>query len=89
MTESVHRIELIEALTLCWATVNEDVSLIDEARRLELERIKRELQLAGTTLVMSVSGKLDMVEELRPLLYVDPSLNTLFGMDVTINQIGT
>jgi hypothetical protein len=89
MTESVHRIELIKALTLCWASVNDDVSLIDEARRLELERIKQELHLAGTTLVMSVSGKLDMAEELQPLLHVDPSLNMLFGMDATLNQMET
>lgn len=89
ITESVHRFELIKALTLCWVTVNDDVSLIDEARRLELERIKQELHLAGTTLVTSVSGKLDMAEELRPLLHVDPSLNMLFGTDAALNEIGT
>lgn len=80
MTESVHRIELVKALTLCWATFNEDVGRNDEARSLELERIKQELQLAGSTLVRSVSGSLDMAEELQPLLHVDPSLSLLFGM---------
>lgn len=89
MTESVHRIELVKALTLCWASVNGDVSLNDEARNLELERIKQELQLAGTTLVRSVSWKLDMADELQQLLHVDPSLSSLFGMDATLNQIGT
>lgn len=89
MTESVHRIELVKALTLCWATINEDVSMKDEARSLELERIKQELQLAGSTLASSVLGELDMAEELQPLLHVDPSLSSLFGMDATLNQIGT
>ena len=32
MTESVHRIELVKALTLCWTTVNGDIKMKDEAR---------------------------------------------------------
>jgi len=83
MTESIHRIELIKALTLCWAAVNEGANGNGEARSLERERIKQELQLAGTALVRSVSGKVDIAKELQPLLHTDLSLGSLFGMDTT------
>lgn len=89
MTESTHRIELVKALTLCWATVNGDIGATDEPKRLELEGIKKELQVAGRTLFKAVAGGLDMKEELQPLLQVDSSLRSLFGIDATFNQIMT
>jgi hypothetical protein len=89
MTEAAHRIELIKALTLCWTTVNREIKVNDDPRNSELEEIKHELQLAGNILVKAVSEKVDMMEELQPLLHVDPSLDSLFGMDATLNSMAT
>lgn len=87
MTESNHRIELIKALTLCWTKVNKEIKSNGERNNSELEAIKHELHLAGNVLVRAVSEKLDMTEELQPLLNVDPSLGSLFGVDATPNQM--
>ncbi len=86
MMESNHRVELVRALTLCWAAVKEEIGTNNEPKRLELEAIKQELQLAGNTLVRAVSEKIDVKEELQPLIHVDPSLVLLFGMDTTLSQ---
>ena len=87
MTESIHRIELVKALTLCWTTVNGELKAKEVIGDPELEGVRNELQLAGNILVKAVSEKLDMTEELQPLLDVDSSLASLFGMDATRNRI--
>jgi len=84
MTESVHRVELVKALTLCWSAINTDLRSNDEANNSELEGIKQELQVAGITLVKTVVGKLDIREELQPLIQADPSLMCLFGLAATL-----
>jgi hypothetical protein len=89
MTEAAHRIELIKVLTLCWTTVNREIKVNDDPRNSELEEIKHELQLAGNILAKAVSEKVDMTEELQPLLHVDPSLGSLFGMGTTLNSMAT
>jgi hypothetical protein len=85
MTESVHRVELVKALTLCWSAINTDLRSDGEANNSELEGIKQELQVAGITLVKTVVGKLDIREELQPLIQADPSLKCLFGLDATLD----
>lgn len=85
MTEPIHRIELIKALALCWSASKTDITSNSEANNLVLEGIKQELQKAGMTLVTVVRGKLDIMEELRPLIQVDPSLKSLFGLDPTLD----
>jgi len=86
MTESIHRIELVKALTLCWTTVNGEMEAKGGARNPELEAVKDDLQLAGNTLFRAVSGNSDMTDELQLLLDVDPSLDSLFGINVTQNK---
>jgi hypothetical protein len=84
MTESIHRIELVKALTLCWSAVNTDLRSNNEGTNSELDGVKKELQIAAMTLVKAVVGKVDILEELQPLIQVDPSLRSLFGLEATL-----
>jgi hypothetical protein len=84
MAESIHRIELVKALTLCWTAINTDIRFNNEANNAELEGIRQELQVAGMTLVKTAIGKLDITEELKPLIQADPSLRSLFGLDANL-----
>jgi hypothetical protein len=79
MTESVHRIELIKAITVCWTLVDEEIA------NAELEAVREELRISSLMLVKSVEGKLDIEQELRPLIGASPRLRGLFGMDEDVS----
>jgi|HubBroStandDraft_4_1064222.scaffolds.fasta_scaffold1337090_1 hypothetical protein len=80
MTETVHRIELIKAITICWNIVNEEI-VTEDLQGSELGAVKDELRLAGKTLVKSIEGRFDIEQELELLTRVDLSVSELFGID--------
>lgn len=75
MSESVHYLEILKALCLCWANINED----SDQHNMRLDSVKNELILAGTMLVKSIEATVDIRAELAPLLCIDGGLGILFG----------
>jgi hypothetical protein len=80
MTETVHRIELIKAITICWNIVNEE-TVTGDLRDSQLGAVKDGLRLVGKTLVKSIEGRFDIEQELELLTQVDLSVSELFGID--------
>ena len=81
MTEPVHRIEIIKALTLCWRRVTEDYVEHSDVDTQLLHKIKEQLKVAGKLLVKSVEGEMDIGDELEPLFKADPGLREVFGLE--------
>jgi hypothetical protein len=82
MTEPVHRIEIIKALSLCWRRVMED-DVQHSAEHPQVLQIIKELKVAGKLFVKSVEGdiNIDIGAELGPLLRADDGLREVFGVE--------
>ncbi|RQM05721.1 hypothetical protein DH86_00003586, partial [Scytalidium sp. 3C] len=85
ISEKTHRIEVIKAIALCWNTVNEKSNdNVDETedRIKELDEVKNGLKLSGRLLVKAVEGRFDIKAELQPLLRADPTLVSVFEVEI-------
>ncbi|RDW69699.1 hypothetical protein BP6252_08719 [Coleophoma cylindrospora] len=91
MTEPMHRVEIIKMLVLCWNTLEAEqheeggTSEMEQGQR-EREKMKEEIKTAGRLLVASVSyveedRKVDIREELMPLMKVDAGVPVIFGLE--------
>ncbi|RDW80823.1 hypothetical protein BP5796_05521 [Coleophoma crateriformis] len=92
MTEPMHRVEIIKVLVLCWNTLEAEqheeggTNEMEQGQR-EREKMKEEIKIAGRLLVASVScveeenRKVDIREELTPLMKVDAGVPEIFGLE--------
>ncbi|RFU26613.1 hypothetical protein B7463_g9729, partial [Scytalidium lignicola] len=94
MSETVHRIETIKAISLCWNTIIENerenpMGPDNEAKNqnMELEEVKKELKLSGRMLVKAIEGRFDIKTELQPLLRADSSLVDVFDVEIKDSKI--
>jgi len=81
MTQAVYRIEIIKALALCWSVVTEDDITRPAHDGKVLESVKGELRITGRMLMNSVNGKLNIMNELEPLIRADPTLTQVFYVE--------
>lgn len=78
LSEDRHRLELVKAMTVCWAHINDELLSSGSQRSPKLEDAQHKLRITAALLARSMADDGIFMNDVEQLVSVDPKVASLF-----------